>query len=207
MKLSLQHLQRAIDQDSPQVSKMAKNVSKTLIEQIEHLSQIASDFSAFANITYANNERILLNEVLHSVVVLHTGYDQVALRYEKPVDKMEVFADKTQLNRLFTNLVQNAMQAIPAERKGEIHISTLRQDGFVTVLIQDNGEGIPEDIQPNIFTPNFTTKSSGTGLGLAMSKNIVEQAYGEIWFETRENTGTTFFVKFPLVGEEDEGDV
>jgi signal transduction histidine kinase len=207
MKLSLQHLQRAIDQDSPQVSKMAKNVSKTLIEQIEHLSQIASDFSAFANITYANNERILLNEVLHSVVVLHTGYDQVALRYEKPVDKMEVFADKTQLNRLFTNLVQNAMQAIPAERKGEIHISTLRQDGFVTVLIQDNGEGIPEDIQPNIFTPNFTTKSSGTGLGLAMSKNIVEQAYGEIWFETRENTGTTFFVKFPLVGEEGEGDV
>ncbi|MDQ6610055.1 MAG: HAMP domain-containing histidine kinase, partial [Bacteroidota bacterium] len=68
----------------------------------------------------------------------------------------------------------------------------------VIISISDNGEGIPEEMQSKIFTPNFTTKTSGTGLGLAMCKNIVEQAGGHIWFETAEGQGTTFFVQLPV---------
>jgi nitrogen fixation/metabolism regulation signal transduction histidine kinase len=199
MKLSLQHLERVIDQDSPKAYNLTKNVAATLIEQIEHLSQIASDFSAFANIAYANNESVLLNEVLHSVTSLHNGYEQIKVTYMRPGENYYVFADKTQLNRLFTNLVQNAMQAIPEDKKGVVVVNTIHQDRQVIVSVKDNGEGIPEDIRPKIFTPNFTTKSSGTGLGLAMSKNIVEHAHGEIWFETIEGSGTTFYVQFPLI--------
>lgn len=199
MKLSLQHLQRAIDQDSPRAYKLTRNVSQTLIEQIEHLSQIASDFSAFANIPYANNEVLLLNEIMKSVVVLHNGYEQVNIHLEKPAEEYYVYADKTQLNRLFTNLVQNAMQAIPDGVNGEVYLSVSRENETVTVMIRDNGSGIPEDIRQYIFTPNFTTKSSGTGLGLAMCKNIMEQMHGEIWFESESGRGTTFYVKLPLV--------
>jgi signal transduction histidine kinase len=199
MKLSLQHLERAIDQDSPKAYKLTKSVAATLIEQIEHLSQIASDFSAFANIAYANNENVLLNEVLHSVTSLHNGYEQIKVSYLKPAENYYVFADKTQLNRLFTNLVQNAMQSIPEDKKGLVSVDVARYDGQVIVSVKDNGDGIPDEIRSKIFTPNFTTKSSGTGLGLAMSKNIVEHAHGEIWFETTEGVGTTFYVRFPLM--------
>src|SRR5690606_21478341 len=144
------------------------------------LSQIASDFSAFANIPYANNEVIQLNDVLRSVVALHNGYEQVRVRFEKPDAKLSIYADKTQINRLFTNLIQNAMQAIPEGESGVVYVYTTHDEASVTVMIKDNGSGIPDDIRKYIFTPNFTTKSSGTGLGLAMSKNIVEQMQGEI---------------------------
>ena len=69
----------------------------------------------------------------------------------------------------------------------------------IIIKVTDNGEGIPMEMQTKIFIPNFTTKSSGTGLGLAMSKTIVEQAKGKIWFETVENEGTTFFVELPIL--------
>jgi signal transduction histidine kinase len=93
------------------------------------------------------------------------------------------------------------MQSIPEGREGSIRIQARRVDASVVVEVSDNGEGIGEDVRPSIFTPNFTTKSSGTGLGLAMCKNIVEQAGGEIWFETEVGKGSVFFVRFPLVQE------
>ena len=64
--------------------------------------------------------------------------------------------------------------------------------------MQDNGAGITDDIRSKIFTPNFTTKNSGTGLGLAMCRGIVEECKGNIWFETSMKEGTTFFVELPL---------
>ena len=107
-------------------------------------------------------------------------------------------ADKTQINRLFTNLILNAIQSVPSEREAVITVSELITDRHIIIKIKDNGQGISEEISLKIFTPNFTTKSSGTGLGLAMCKRIVEQSEGKIWFETEVGTGTTFFVKLPL---------
>jgi signal transduction histidine kinase len=199
MKLSLQHLQRAIRDDSPKKQKLTEDVSKTLIEQIEHLSQIASDFSAFANIAYASKEKILLNNILSSVTTLHKGYEKVKVQYQKPQEPYYIYADKTQMNRLFTNLVQNAMQAISDGQKGMVTVSTEREDDHVIVKVKDDGTGIPDELKDKIFTPNFTTKSSGTGLGLAICKNIVQQAEGDIWFDTRKDKGTVFYVKLPLM--------
>lgn len=200
MKLSIQYLQRAIANDSPNVKELSRNVAGTLVEQIEHLANIASDFSAFARIGEPANELVNLNEVLHSLTGLYQSHPECQIHFEIPDRPYEVFADKTQMNRLFTNLLQNAIQAIPADREpGMVRISmrsTPEED--VIVSVADNGEGIPPEVQSRIFVPNFTTKSSGTGLGLAMCKNIVEQARGEIWFETSLNVGTTFYVKLPI---------
>ena len=110
-----------------------------------------------------------------------------------------LFADCTQLNRLFTNLFQNAIEAPEGEMQRLIHIREELNGEYITVSVTDNGGGIPEHMQDKIFTPNFTTKSSGTGLGLAMSKSIAEQAQGDIWFESVMGEGTTFFVKLPLL--------
>jgi len=202
MKLSIQYLQRAIASDSPNVKELSRNVAGTLVEQIEHLSNIASDFSAFARIGEPNNEVVLINEVLHSLTSLYQGHEDCEVTYVEPTQDFYVFADKTQMNRLFTNLLLNAIQAIPDDRKGQIGVRLqLTSDNFVIVSVSDNGEGISSEVQSRIFVPNFTTKSSGTGLGLAMCKNIAEQARGEIWFETKLNEGTTFYVKLPLDGK------
>ena len=103
-----------------------------------------------------------------------------------------------QMNRLFTNLFANAVEACNGGEVCRIEVSEEQEDGTITVSIRDNGEGIPPEMQSRIFVPNFTTKSSGTGLGLAMCKGIVEQAHGRIWFETKADEGSTFHVTLPL---------
>lgn len=200
MKLSIQYLQRAIANDSPNVKALSQNVANTLVEQIEHLSNIASDFAAFAQISKGNSGIFPLEEVIHSVTSLHQGHSNCEVIFNRPQVRYRVDADKTQINRLFTNLVQNAIQAIPEGQHGRVTISMQEEeDANIVVRVTDNGHGIPADIQPRIFVPNFTTKSSGTGLGLAMCRNIVEQVGGEIWFTTSPGEGTTFYVKLPLV--------
>jgi two-component system, NtrC family, nitrogen regulation sensor histidine kinase NtrY len=199
MKLSIQYLQKAIDNNSPNVKEMTSNVAKTLVEQIDHLSKIASDFSQFANIGNPRKEVFDLHELLYSLSSLYEATDNLDFSWHPLDQRVLLFADKTQLNRLFTNLLQNALEAASGRDRKSIHITEHLNGEYITVSVSDNGEGIPEQTRSKIFTPNFTTKTSGTGLGLAMSKSIVENAEGDIWFETEEGVGTTFYVKIPLL--------
>ena len=121
------------------------------------------------------------------------------MQWQKLPGSLVLKADKTHMNRLFTNLLANAVDACAGKDRCNIDISEKIDGNFSIISIQDNGEGIPEEMRQRIFTPNFTTKTSGTGLGLAMCKSIVEQAKGDIWFETEEGKGTVFFVKLPVI--------
>jgi len=199
MKLSIQYLQKAIDNNSVNVKEMAGSVAKTLVEQIDHLSKIASDFSQFANIGNPKKEVFDLHEMLYSLTSLYETTENLLFKWVPVHHRIMVFADKTQLNRLFTNLLQNAMEACDNNSRRVISVSEEVREESIIVKVTDNGEGIPLEMQSKIFIPNFTTKSSGTGLGLAMSKTIVEQAKGKIWFETVEGEGTTFYVELPIL--------
>ena len=108
-----------------------------------------------------------------------------------------VFADKDQLLRVFNNLIKNAVQAIPENTRGKVEISLSKNADTFVVKVKDTGTGISEEAMRNIFVPNFTTKTGGMGLGLAMVKNIVESCKGKIRFETQKGKGTTFFVSLP----------
>jgi nitrogen fixation/metabolism regulation signal transduction histidine kinase len=198
MKLSIQYLQKAIDNNAPNVKELSSSVAHTLIEQIEHLSKIAAEFSQFANIGNTRNENVDLHELLQSLVSLHSMHEHIQINWLPLNQAVHIFADRTQINRLFTNLLQNAIEAIPEDREGLITITEMVTDGHIKISIRDNGSGIPIEMQSKIYTPNFTTKTSGTGLGLAMSKGIVEQALGDLWFETAEGMGTIFYISFPL---------
>lgn len=197
MKLSIQFLQRSIENNAPDVKGLTTSVAKTLVEQIDHLSHIASEFSQFANIENARRETIDINSSLQSIKQLYDGNESIAIRWALLKKPVFINADKTHINRLFTNLIQNALQAVPPGRMPEIEVKEILKNENLLIRIKDNGEGIPAASQGKIFTPNFTTKTSGTGLGLAMCKRIVEQSNGSIWFETSEK-GTTFFISFPL---------
>ena len=199
MKLHLQHLKRVFDADPEQAKPMMDRVSKTLIEQIDGLSRIASEFSNFAKMPQAVNVTFVLNSLLESVHELFhkEAEENVLLTLDLCSEKISVFADREQLMRVFNNLIKNAIQAIPEDRNGDIYLILEASEKFAVVKIVDNGEGIPEDKRDHVFQPSFTTKNSGMGLGLAMSKNIVEAANGRIWFETEAGKGTTFFVELP----------
>jgi signal transduction histidine kinase len=200
MKLSLQYLQKAISNDAGNVKELTSSVAQTLVEQINHLNQIAGEFSQFANIGNPRNEVFDLHEILYVVTQLYGVNDRVHLDCTPLPNPVLINADRTHINRLFTNLIQNAIQAVPEDRMAIIEVEEELQGNKILVKVRDNGLGIPDEMRSKIFTPNFTTKTSGTGLGLAMCKGIVEQAKGEIWFETRAGEGTTFFVELPLEG-------
>ena len=198
MKLSIQYLQKAVDSNSPDTKDISQRVAKTLVEQIDYLSNIASDFSSFANIGNPRLEKVNLAEALYSVVALFSMYDEGSIEYEK-AGNVFLMADKTQLNRLFTNLLRNALESASGDKQSVVKIDYSLKAHTVLISIQDNGEGVSLELQDKIFYPNFTTKTSGTGLGLAMCKSIVEQMKGHIWFETEQGTGSTFFVELPVL--------
>lgn len=199
MKLSLQHLQHAFNPAREEDRLLLKRVSATLIEQIENLSQIASAFSNFAQIPEAHPEDLVVNDLIRSVHNLFGENDKDGLRLSMdiPSAPVVVHADKNQLLRVLNNLIKNAIQSIPEDRKGRVHISLRQDKERVYIEVEDNGSGIPADMQDKVFMPNFTTKSSGTGLGLAICRNIVDQMGGRIYFRTQPGLGTTFAVELP----------
>ena len=199
MKLSIQYLQHAFQSRPDNIEPLLKRVSATLIEQIDNLSHIATEFSNFAKMPQAENQKIILNNHVTSVYNLFRS-ENVDLRLSVPKETFIVFADKNHLVRVFNNLIKNAIQAIPEGRNGVITVSLYKQDEEVAIVcVHDNGSGISNDKKDKVFVPNFTTKNSGTGLGLAISKNIIESVNGRIWFETEINVGTKFFVELPIV--------
>lgn len=198
MKLSIQYLQKAILNNSPDVKELTARVANTLVEQIDHLSKIAFDFSQFANIGNTQVELFDMHEVIDALKELYQRGQQVEINWDAVPEKVILKGDKTQMNRLFTNLFQNAVEACDDKDRCIIDVTEVQENGSIIVSVKDNGEGIPPSMQSKIFAPNFTTKSSGTGLGLAMCKSIVEQAQGKIWFETTLGEGTTFHVELPL---------
>lgn len=204
MKLSIQHLQRAIKDNRPNVKQLMDRVSRTLVEQIDTLSRIATEFSSFAQMPTPINELMNINEVVENTVNLYEDTDNVRLFKLMPEDACFVNADKDQLIRVFNNLIKNAIQAIPDEKQGIIVVNVKKTKNSVVVGVADNGCGIDDEKRDKVFVPNFTTKNSGMGLGLAMSKNIVEAAKGRIWFESKVDEGTTFYVKLPLEEERQE---
>lgn len=207
MKLSIQYLQKAINSDHPNIQDLTGRVAHTLVEQIDHLSKIAADFSRFANIGTQQVETFDLHDVLESVVQLYRANPKLQLLWRPVTTPVVLQADKTHINRLFTNLLSNAVEACTGDGGCIIKLEEALDDGKILIKVRDNGEGIAEEMQEKIFIPNFTTKTSGTGLGLAMCKGIVEQAGGNIWFETEEGAGTIFYVSLPLLSDNDDGAV
>ncbi len=206
MKLNIQYLQQAIHTGRPDINALALRVSDSLIEQIENLNLIASEFSNFAKMPEANPELLNVAESLHSLVVLFqkNGNTRVTLVYGDP--GLYVNMDKSYFIRVFTNLIQNAVQSIDAGKEGLVVVSYEQTEEDVVIEVRDNGSGFPEELQEKLFVPYFTTKSSGTGLGLSMTRSMVEHSNGMVWFDTVLNEGSSFFVKLPLAVAEGGGD-
>ncbi len=199
MKLSVQFLQRSWQNNDENFSLRLDRVCKTLIEQINTLSAIATEFSAFAKMPKAHNEEVNIISKIENTVQLFSNTENITIITKLNNHKqLNIVADKEQISRVFINLIKNSIQAVPTDVKGVIEIEVTINNNKVLVKIEDNGTGISEDQKEKLFTPSFTTKTSGMGMGLPIVKNIIENANGTIWFETELKKGTKFFVEFSL---------
>ncbi len=200
MKLSIQHLQRALDEDRDDIEEMTKKIASRLIEQIDTLANIATAFSNFAKMPVGKPQKEDIVTILSSVVDLFESSREVSIFTSIPAKRIFTLVDKDQMVRVFTNLIKNAIQAVPEGVQGVLFVSIEEKENHCNIIVKDNGIGIPPERTKDIFEPNFTTKSSGTGLGLAMSKSIVELAGGKIWFESdAEAGGATFYVQLNTI--------
>jgi len=205
MKLSLQYLQKSIAERRPNTEELIGRISQTLITQIDVLSDIATSFSTFTNLPAMRPARLDVVAVLRHCADLFRqtdGDEHGELCLHLPPDGTYiVFADESLLVRTFNNLLLNAKQAVPPGRapRQEITVQASAADK-VLITIADNGAGIADEVREHVFRPNFTTKASGSGIGLAVAKRGIESAGGRLWFETEVEVGTTFFVELPLAG-------
>ena len=203
MKLSVQQAMRKKAIDPEHFDEYFAKTSQVIIEQIDNLSRIASEFSSFAKTTQGTIERIDLVEKLSSSVSLFENNAE-EVRFSLRLNGFEhgyVMADGKQMLQVFNNLFKNAIQAIPEDRDGQIEVSYTEDNGCALISVKDNGSGVPEKNKDNLFLPNFTTKTSGMGLGLAIVKNIINSSNGTIWFDSTMNVGSVFYVKLPLLKE------
>jgi len=204
MKLSVQHLRKAWRSGNRQTVPDIDKISETLIDQIDTLAAIATEFSRFAQMPGARYEAIDLVEKVDTMVTLFGCNIRVTSPVQDgPGSEVLVRMDKEQMTQVLNNLIRNAMQAIPDGRDPEIVIHIHKGEKTATCSITDNGVGIPEELHDRMFQPNFTTKTSGAGLGLAITRRIIEAAGGRIWFKTKPGEGSTFYVELPLFEEPD----
>lgn len=201
MKLNLQHLDRQIkstDISQDELKEKVTKINSNMIEQIESLSRIASDFSKFARPMEQEFVALDVNAILQNVADLYSNEQSIKIDLDLNKNPLLISGVKDELQRVFINLVKNGIEAIPKRQKGIISIKSWHANYKANIEISDNGAGIPEDNRASIFVPNFSTKSSGTGLGLAISKKVVEEHGGKISFTSTPGKGTTFKLHFDL---------
>ena len=198
MRLSVQHFERVIIKDNPNLKDQVLQFSKMLIQQIDTMNTVVSAFSNFASLGEEKKEIFCLKDELIRIVDL---YKESGIKYHQPNFKCFVNIDRSHLTRILNNIIKNAIEAIPQERVKKISITLSSKKNHWEICIQDNGTGIPHDLQAKIFEPKFTTKNSGMGLGLAMVKNIIDDFNGKISFISKLDKGTTFYILIPKYDE------
>lgn len=194
MKLTIQNFERKFDPEDPNIRERVKQMSKTMVDQIDLIATVASAFSEFAKLPEKNNEVINLNTEVEDILRVFND-DSIFMHSNK--SNIMINMDRIYLSRIITNLVTNAKQAQSDERKLIINVDVEQHQRRVMISVQDNGVGIPENMYERIFEPNFTSKNSGMGLGLLMVRKMIEDYKGEIAVKSEVGKGSTFTITLP----------
>lgn len=194
MKLTIQNFERKFDPNDPEITEKVKKMSATMVDQIDLIATVASAFSQFAQLPEKHNETFNLNQEIGNILGVFSG-DEIFVHASS--ENIQINMDKIYLNRIITNLVTNAKQAASDFRTPIINIDIEQYNKRVAISVEDNGVGIPEEMYERIFEPNFTSKSSGMGLGLTMVRKMIEDYKGEISVKSEVGKGTKFIITLP----------
>lgn len=196
MKLNLQYLQHLMKNNPDDFNEKFEKASAGIIEQIDSLANIANEFSSFAKFPKTNLQTINLSEIIKTSVLTFDNYKNISIINHDSINELFVLGDKDQALRVFNNVLKNAIQALDEVADPKIEINAEVSETTIVVSIKDNGCGIDTEMKQKLFTPNFTTKTTGSGLGLAMVKNIMQGFDGKVWFDSETGKGTSFYLEF-----------
>ncbi|MBI4548734.1 MAG: HAMP domain-containing protein [Ignavibacteriae bacterium] len=196
IKLSIQHLRQAYADGVKDFGHVLHRVSTTILDQIDALSRIASEFAHFARLPERKLEPCNVNEVLLEAKNLFQQHKDIKFMMHLQADKFVVLADREELRRAFINLLRNAIQAM--RERGTITLTTYTVHNLIEITITDTGPGISSKIKERMFEPNFSTKTDGMGLGLPIVKKIIDDLGGTISIDSVLGRGTTVIVRLPV---------
>jgi len=203
MKLAIQHMYSLYKNNTKEEFEEVLGKTKSLIvNEIDKLNRIATEFSNFAKLPRRNYEYLNINNIVDDVISLYSLEPKVDFVKALAINLPDIYGDKQELNRVFQNLIKNSVQAI--SESGTIEVKSFFNEGFVYVKVIDNGCGIEPDILSKLCEPNFSTKSQGMGLGLAITKKTLDDMKASISFESKLEEGTVVTVKFPVKEQKNE---
>lgn len=206
MKLAMQHLYYAYTHGTNDFQSIIQTTNKLIIDQVETLNRIATEFSNFAKLPSRNYELLNMNEILEDVVRLMDTNGKIALKLDPAINKELVMGDKDEVKRALINIIKNSMQAIDEIEepsvKGKVNVESVRQNGYFSVKIKDNGIGMDDDTQQKLFEPYFSTKSSGMGLGLVITKKILDDMKARIKVNSSRSEGTEVEINFRITDKQ-----
>ena len=177
-------------------SKIKENIVESMKEiedQAGYISKIVADLQDFSRPLKPFNEETELNKLIDDLLITLDINENIKVTSEVGYNVQKVKVDPAYVKRILTNLIINAEQAMP--KGGKITITAYKENANCLISVEDTGEGIPEDIKPNIFQPLFTTKSKGQGFGLAVSKRLAKAMGGDLTFESEKGNGSKFTLK------------
>ena len=204
MKLAMQHLYYAYTHGSNDFKAIIQTTNKLIIDQVETLNRIATEFSNFAKLPSRNYELLNMNSILTDVVSLMDTKGNVKISLDENLNRELVMGDKDEIKRALINIIKNSVQATDEKYEfggGEIEVQSLRNNGYYSVKIRDNGIGMDFETQQKLFEPYFSTKSSGMGLGLVITKKILDDMKAKIRVNSDPGSGTEVEISFKMNNE------
>jgi nitrogen fixation/metabolism regulation signal transduction histidine kinase len=195
MKLSIQHLNRTLDLSKEENRNTLKDFQEKMLQQIRILTEIADEFSNYAELPKGKMKELDLIEIIHKIINLFKHEENVKFNVNFQKDSsFRLIGDENQLIRLFNNLIQNSLQAM--DHNGHIELNLSQEENNIYVSFIDSGPGITDDIHDKIFEPKFTTKTKGKGLGLALAWQIILNHSGKISLVKERVMGAEFKMTF-----------
>lgn len=204
MKLAMQHLYYAYTHGSNDFQSIIQTTNKLIIDQIETLNRIATEFSSFAKLPGRNYESLDMSTILNDVVNLMNTKGNILLKLPPDSQKSKVTGDRDEIKRALINIIKNSMQAVEESdesgKVGFVKVEGTLMNGYYSLKISDNGTGMDEDTQNKLFEPYFSTKSSGMGLGLVITKKILDDMNAKINVTSKVGEGTLVEINFKTDG-------
>ena len=200
IQLSAEHLRRVHADRGEPMGPILEGCVTSILGQVTLLRQIAAEFSSFASSPTARRQPIdpvaLVNDVVEPYRVGLEGRIRIDSTVAPPLP--QVLVDRSLVSRALANVVENALHAMPGQ--GSLRLSARVEDGWVVIDVEDSGVGMDEEALARVFEPYFSTKSSGTGLGLPIAKRNIELSGGAVAVQSQKGEGTTVTIRLPVSG-------
>jgi nitrogen fixation/metabolism regulation signal transduction histidine kinase len=198
IQLNAEHLRRVHADRGEPLSPVLQDCVATILQQVKLLRTIASEFSSFASSPTAKPAPVDVAGMLHEIIDPYRKglSDRITFAIDIPDQLPPVYIDRTLVGRSLTNIIENALHAMPSN--GTLSVVARSEAGGVRIRVSDTGVGMDAEALARAFEPYFSTKASGTGLGLPIAKRNVELSGGTVSVASEQNRGTAVDITLPL---------